>query len=166
MTAWPYTVHVVFRYILILRLWNAGISLHFYCAFSQYSTGIYQAFDRQTESWWVFNFVSLYHSRNFHARENDTVYSISIVSPTLCMSMCTWTLEKWGHCQTAWKQFMKKLTGRTSEWGRVYAAATGCPASCCGILTDSDERRCGLTVAWAASGSVPATSKHAKFTVI
>ena len=35
--------------MLILRFWNAEISLHFNLAFSQCSTDIYQAFDGKTE---------------------------------------------------------------------------------------------------------------------
>ena len=47
------------RCILVLRLWNVEILRHFNLAFSQCSTSIYQALDRQTEFSQVFTFVIL-----------------------------------------------------------------------------------------------------------
>jgi len=59
-----YRKTLYFRCVLISRFWNVELSLHFNLAFSQCSTGIYQAFDGQTEFSQVFNFATLSYSRN------------------------------------------------------------------------------------------------------
>ena len=49
--------HRIFAASSISRFWNVEILLHFYVAFSQCSTGIYLAFDGQTEFLPVSNFA-------------------------------------------------------------------------------------------------------------
>jgi len=68
--------------MLISRFWNVEILLHFNTAFSECSTGIYQAFDGETEFSRVFNFAILSYSRNsreFHAREKLVFYRICLL---------------------------------------------------------------------------------------
>jgi len=103
-----YCKTLYFRCILISRFWNIEISLHFNLAFSQCSTGIYQAFDRQSRFSRVLNFAILsysWNSRKFDAHEKYLKYVLySIVklvniSPSYCQnkkgaifydSLCTW----------------------------------------------------------------------------
>jgi len=65
------------------RFWNVEISLHFNLAFSQCSTGIYQAFDRQTGFSRIFNFAffptreireNLLHTKKY------VVYSVALLA--------------------------------------------------------------------------------------
>jgi len=68
-----YCKTLCFRCILISRLWNVEISLHFNLAFSSVLLSIYEAFDGQTEFSRVFNFAILSYSQNlrkFDARKN------------------------------------------------------------------------------------------------
>jgi len=65
-----YCKTLYFRCILISRFWNVEILLHFNLTFSQCSTSIYQAFDRQTEFSRVFNFTILSYSWNSRNAKN------------------------------------------------------------------------------------------------
>jgi len=93
-----YCKTLYFPCILISRFWNIELSLHFNLAFSQCSTGIYQAFDRQTEFSRVFIFATLSYwrnSRKFDACEKYVFYG----TVQLCNCLLTFMLSTMQYIQ-------------------------------------------------------------------
>ena len=67
--------------------WNVEILLHFNFAFSQCSIGNNEAFGRQTEFSWVFNFAILSYSQNFtHTKITWFTVQCSITPNMVCQT--------------------------------------------------------------------------------